>query len=89
MLFYFTNTFFIACQVLALAYIGISYFRDRTPTPFMWSICSWVTNIPFIDEGDSFIRSKANSMLLPESPASISIFDFSEDINMELPLLPL
>ncbi len=55
----------------------------------MWSICSWVTNIPFIDEGDSFIRSKANSMLLPESPASISIFDFSEDINMELPLLPL
>ncbi len=55
----------------------------------MWSICSWVTNIPSIDEGDSFIRLKANSMLLPESPASTSIFDFSEDINMELPLLPL
>ena len=65
------------------------YFFDITDNPFIWSKCSWVTNIPSKSEIFTSKESKASEIFLQLVPQSTKILALSDSTKEELPELPL
>ena len=79
----------MASQVAWGAYMGRSSLRESTPTPFMWSVCSWVTRMAESRAGSTPEAAHSFITLTADTPPSTRRAVWPQVTKRALPLEPL